>query len=73
MITQKQIDKLDKKIIIAKKEGGASFCPACGSKNVTGDGAFIGINAGAMICKDCGNRDIAFPKSIAKLKKRGKS
>lgn len=50
---------------------GIKFCPRCRSENVAVDGASIEFSGGAMLCKDCGNREIAFPEKdkITKLKK----
>jgi transcription elongation factor Elf1 len=40
------------------------FCPKCGSEDVVIDGTAIEFSAGAMLCKNCGFRDIVFPIKV---------
>lgn len=37
------------------------FCPKCGSENVVLEGSMIEFSSGAVVCKDCEFKDIAFP------------
>ena len=55
------------------KMAAKSFCPKCRSENVTMDGASIEFSGGAMLCKDCGNRETIFPtKKLTKKNKKSK-
>lgn len=56
------------------KMAAKSFCPKCGSENVAVDGASIEFSGGAMLCKDCGNRETVFPtkEKLTKTDKKSK-
>ena len=49
---------------------GKKFCPKCRSEDVAFDG-LIEASGGAMVCKNCGYKNINFPikEKITKLKK----
>ncbi|HLF53593.1 MAG TPA: hypothetical protein VI544_00255 [Candidatus Nanoarchaeia archaeon] len=38
------------------------FCPKCESENVVVEGSMIEFSGGAMVCKDCGYKDVNFPQ-----------
>jgi transcription elongation factor Elf1 len=51
-----------------------NFCPRCGSEDVALDGSLIEGSTTAMICKNCGYRNVNFPvKEKIKQKKRNKN
>ncbi len=53
---------------LTSKMATIKFCPNCKSENVAIDGALIEVSAGAMVCKDCGYRDINFPEKVTTTK-----